>query len=166
MGLSLTSSAPCVERVIERQTVLEEFVVIGKERGQSKGYGEEARGLRCEIQARGISTTDNDGKLIQCWIAEFVPAQEGVKTTKRPDMRQLDIGNIVRRRAGGGRHGEDIAGGDIEEFRRGIDKARHQPGAGKTIDLRALSGNPLHNRKPRQGRGFKQCGPIPTLQER
>ena len=95
---------------------------------------------------RGIRAPDDGRQMIERRILDVVDSQNGVERAALAFMREFDSIDVVGSSAHRLGDIENLLCRDVNEFRAWVDKASDQPGAGNSIDLRMLSGDPFGRR--------------------
>src|SRR5260221_1423481 len=96
----LLGPTPVVERVIDDHALREHRVIVGEIDLESLRDGKQPRRLRCQIGTPRIGTAYDQGEAIECRIGDLVDADEGIEAAELAVVTELDIRNVVWRRAG------------------------------------------------------------------
>src|SRR6516165_4429976 len=143
VGFGLTGAAPGVKGIVHGQAVLEHLMVIREIRRQPERECEQPRGLRRQIEPRGIGRANDDREGVECSIPDLVDSQEGVETAQLAVMRKrLGTGDVVRCRATCRSHVKDPLRRGKKEGGLRVDEAPNEPRAGNPVDLWPLAGDP------------------------
>ena len=97
MRLRLRVAAPRVERVVDEHPPLQHRVVVGEHRRQPERGREEARRLRASDRASTVSAARTIvASVVERRVRELVPADERIEAALGPDVRVVDVRDVVR----------------------------------------------------------------------
>ena len=91
MDLSLTGSAPRVERVVNDHPMLQQLVIIREYGRKAERRGKQARGLWRELRPTGVRTAHDHRQLGQGRICQLIALQKRIETAEFPHMGQFDV---------------------------------------------------------------------------
>jgi len=131
--------------------VPEHLVVVCEVAREPERDRREPRCLRREIESRGVGTTDDHCELAERGIGQAIVLHERVEAAAHALVRNVNVGNVVRRRFALLGRREHFLRRHVDEFRLGIDQATDQPRACDAVDLRPLARHPARARS----RGFR-----------
>jgi len=149
--------APGVERLVQRQAVLQQLVIVSVESRQTERHRAKPRRLGRELEPPGIGPAHDRRKPRKRRLAQLVFLQERVETAERADMSELDAIDVVRNRTRRACDRVNPVGTNVDGLRRFIDEARDEPRARQTVDLGSILGRSrvTHFIQPSAGRMHK-----------
>src|ERR1700730_10403956 len=72
-------SQPCVERIVNDESMTQLFVIVAKELRESQGYRQQTGALRFSIEAGGVGAANYSGECSQRWVLELIFRQERIE---------------------------------------------------------------------------------------
>src|SRR5882762_4260898 len=144
MTLALGMPQPLIQRIIEEETVGQQFLVVGIEAREAEGDGEQSGRLWGEVQLVRIGPANDGGKLMQGRIGQSILLDERIETAAGPVVREFDTLHVVGSSAVLPGPSEDSRRRCKEELRFGVDEPLDQPRACNAVDLWMLPSYPTH----------------------
>src|SRR5215813_4491854 len=138
--LAAERSAPRIERVVKGEGGFQQLLVIGDVCGKTERYRQQSRRLCRSLQRVRVGCTHDLRQARQSGVFQRVFLEERVETTQGTRVGELDSRHIERNRAFALRDRQYLCGSHIMNLGIPVDEATDEPRAGKTIDLRTLTG--------------------------
>ena len=91
-----------------------------------------------------VGTTHDEGEFIKRGISELIFFQEGIEGTKRADVAQFHVLDIVGNRTERSGLRNDFGRRDKDELGSFVNEPGDEPGTGDAVDLRTLAGDPSY----------------------
>ncbi len=142
MGFVDCVAAPTVKGIIQRQAGFELREIVGVHSRQSQRCGQQASGLRREIETPGISAPDNRSKAQKRLDRKAKFLDHEIERTFFVSMTPEYAVKIERYGTESFGHIFNLRGSHEQEYRARVDEAADQPWTCDTVNLRPGPGDP------------------------
>jgi hypothetical protein len=146
--LAAERAAPGVEGIVKGEDGLQQFLVIGDVRAKTERDRQAPRRLCRSFERVGVGCTHDFRQAHKSGVLEAVFLEVCIETAQGNRVGELNPGHIEGNSAFAFRDRQHLCGRHIMNLGVPVDEATDEPRAGESIDLGALTGDPLHGGTP------------------